>query len=366
MSEFTLLDWSIGSSLQFNNIQQNSHQGLICRPVAPLSTWSRNIDYAVNRQLVDPGNGDRYRFQRMSNTDRLGIAVKGAASSLPGEFRDKIIELAQPGNIAIMAGGLAIWIGAHATPVGWIVDIGMVGLGVVALGAEAFNVTMEIKYFAQGIIDAGSENELMDAGKHLSKAIAIVGVDVVIAILLKKATIKIREPRMKQIDAEVSQNRLFGKYDPKTAQTHLKPDPKKPAAAVAMETIASKRKLANDYYKKLGWPDERIDSHLAGIDFSKPVELVNIPKGTKLVQYQIPGSPTGKYFAPPGTAPETIGVNPAGRTPLIYETTQDVTVLKSVAADTSMDMSLPALARGAGGGTQYFTTDTSAFVVAGH
>jgi hypothetical protein len=134
----------------------------------------------------------------------------------------------------------------------------------------------------------------------------------------------------------------------------------------AADLLASRRTIAYNYYKTLGWPDDRIASHLDGIDFNHPVEVVTLPKGSQLVQYQIPGNPVGGYFAPVGTPAESIGVNPTGRKAMIYETTADVAVLRSSAADTSGNANLPALARGSGGGIQYFTTDRSVFSLGKH
>jgi hypothetical protein len=123
----------------------------------------------------------------------------------------------------------------------------------------------------------------------------------------------------------------------------------------------NKATATNFYKSTTNWPDEKIASHLEGIDFNQPVDVVTLPKGTPTVQYQVPGRPTGNYFAPPGTSPESIGVNPAGRVPTTYIANRNVRVLRSTAANTEGNKNLPPLARGKGGGTQFFTGDTSAF-----
>jgi hypothetical protein len=125
--------------------------------------------------------------------------------------------------------------------------------------------------------------------------------------------------------------------------------------------IAARQATAKSFYQAGGWPEARITSHLEGINFSQPVENITLPRGTQVVQYQIPGNPTGNYFAPVGTSAESIGVNPAGRVTTIYTTMSDVSVLRSTAANTSLNPNLPALARGQGGGVQFFTTNPSAF-----
>ena len=125
--------------------------------------------------------------------------------------------------------------------------------------------------------------------------------------------------------------------------------------------LVSRQSTANSYYKTLGWDDAKIASHMSGIDFSKPVEIVTLPKGTKVVQYQIPGNPVGGYFAPVGTSAESLGISSAGRNPIIYKTTENISVLRTTAADTSKSTNLPESARGTGGGVQFFTNNRNVF-----
>lgn len=99
---------------------------------------------------------------------------------------------------------------------------------------------------------------------------------------------------------------------------------------------------------------------MAGIDFTQPVEVVTLKQGEQVVQYQVPGRATGSYFAPIGTPAEAIGVDPAGRVAAIYTVTEDTSVLRSTAANTSANTSLPSWARGSGGGTQYFAPSNPA------
>jgi hypothetical protein len=172
------------------------------------------------RTRVDNARSASARFKQLSNTEKLGVALRSTARSVGPEVGSKLQKLISPTNLAIMAGALAIWVGAHATPIGWVVDIGMVGLGVVALGAEAVKVMRELHAFAMGVIKAQSEADLIAAGQHLAKAIAIVGVDVVVAILLKKAIVKVRQPTPRGGEA-ASETKLFGKYDPQDAARSL-------------------------------------------------------------------------------------------------------------------------------------------------
>lgn len=120
-------------------------------------------------------------------------------------------------------------------------------------------------------------------------------------------------------------------------------------------------------YNGLGWPKGRIKSHLDGIDFSKPVELVEIQKGKSLSQFQAPGGNKGNYFAEPSANATELGINPKAQLPnnrivdktkIIYETTDKQIVLKSTARSGINDTwSVPSQSPyyTTGVGTQHFT-----------
>ncbi|RYZ13876.1 MAG: hypothetical protein EOP49_54050, partial [Sphingobacteriales bacterium] len=92
-----------------------------------------------------------------------------------------------------------------------------------------------------------------------------------------------------------------------------------------------------------------------GIDFSKPVRMVNVPAGTPFVQFQIPGAPVGNYFAPVGTAGNTLGFYTGGRQQTVHIFNHDVRALQSTAKSITDTWSVPGWSISApGGGTQLF------------
>lgn len=136
--------------------------------------------------------------------------------------------------------------------------------------------------------------------------------------------------------------------------------------------IAGNRATAQALYAKQGWPQGRIDSHLQGIDFSRPVKVVDLPDQTKLSQWQVPGGPQGNYFAGAETTPSELGISPVGHDPNLgavskiqtdYISTRSTPALRSTAASVDDTWSSPyATAQTPGGGTQYFVPDQGAFV----
>lgn len=266
------------------------------------TTWGRQASAApgfgraqapeMNRSLVDPGLAERQRFMRMSNTDKLGVAIRHAALRLPAEARDQAMALIDPANLAIMAGALAVWVGAQATPVGWVVNIAMLGVGVVATGALAVQVARELRDFALGVLGADDTADLRAAGDHLAKAVLLVGVDLVVALLLKKAIVKVREPKMPHLEGGETKL-LFGKYDPRTAQRSLPPEkaPRTPTSSTNSHRLGR----INGTYSAI--EPGPLPDNIAGTFSGGRYKAVTLEKDTILKRAGTENQPLGQFFA---------------------------------------------------------------------
>ncbi len=128
-----------------------------------------------------------------------------------------------------------------------------------------------------------------------------------------------------------------------------------PALDTARET--QRQVIARDFYRSTtGWDDARIAAHLRGIDFSQPVSVVNIPPGTSLVQFNLPGR-TGNYFAPVGTPANKLGIYTSGLIESRYTFEASTPALRSTAASVVDDWSMGGAEwqiQTSGGETQYF------------
>ena len=133
------------------------------------------------------------------------------------------------------------------------------------------------------------------------------------------------------------------------------------------KVVAQRQQIARDFYTQAGMPEHRIDGHLAGIDFKKPVSVVELPSGTKLTQFQVPGGPQGSYYVETSTnaTPGSLGISPQGvnrstgevvnKIPSFFETTQPTQGLQTQAASISDTWSVPGQAINTpGGATQYY------------
>lgn len=90
----------------------------------------------------------------------------------------------------------------------------------------------------------------------------------------------------------------------------------KGARLFKIDIIAQRRQLAIDFYKKNnpGMPIDDIMSHLNGIDFNLPVEIIEISGGTELMQYTkvntLGDVLTGEYYTNnPYNTPSELGVS---------------------------------------------------------
>ena len=85
-----------------------------------------------------------------------------------------------------MVGVLVVWAGAHFFGVGEIADVVLLIVGYVAIGGVAVEAAKELFAFGQLTLNAASNADLDKAAAHLAKAISLIGVQAVLALLMKK------------------------------------------------------------------------------------------------------------------------------------------------------------------------------------
>ncbi|WP_346320983.1 RHS repeat-associated core domain-containing protein [Chitinophaga sp. YIM B06452] len=110
------------------------------------------------------------------------------------------------------------------------------------------------------------------------------------------------------------------------------------AGGYALNRLARARlNFANNFYRKAGFAEEKIGSHVAGIDLGKGVSEVTYAKGTKLEQWTYldeTGAPKlGNYYTLPGADPTKLGIPLEGRVKTVVTLTEDTRFLKSTTAD---------------------------------
>ncbi|WP_232772605.1 polymorphic toxin type 46 domain-containing protein, partial [Psychromonas sp. Urea-02u-13] len=155
--------------------------------------------------------------------------------------------------------------------------------------------------------------------------------------------------------------------------TAAKEDPARQRKAIA-DPVKQRKAVAFDFYKSQGFPEDDIPSHLTGIDFDKPVEVVTIEKGQHFYQFQSPGAPQGNYYADNAAIkPTELGISPLGtnralnkvepKTKGLYTAQGNTPALRSKAKSVDDFWSVKGESYPTeGGGTQYFTAEKSNFI----
>jgi len=95
------------------------------------------------------------------------------------------MSLVTPAALATMAGVLVLWAGSHFFGVGVVADAVLLTVGLVALGGVALEAGNHLYQFGKLTLAATRKAELEQAASHLAKAISLIGVQAVLALLLR-------------------------------------------------------------------------------------------------------------------------------------------------------------------------------------
>ena len=124
---------------------------------------------------------------RMESSEKLCRSFALALAGVPGTMSEEVRAMLTPESLAAMMTLSAAWLGSQGVPVvGQAVDGALVVLGVVLLAAQSAELSQALWTYVNLATAARSRAELEAAAAHLSRAIALVGVNVVAFILTKK------------------------------------------------------------------------------------------------------------------------------------------------------------------------------------
>jgi uncharacterized membrane protein YeaQ/YmgE (transglycosylase-associated protein family) len=126
------------------------------------------------------------RQPAMSLEDRLATVFERALPKLGPEARVQIAALMSPTSLAIIAGVIVTWVVSHAVGVGELLDIVVGVVGVFSIGLAVFSGIDELFQFAKLTVRGTSDADFDQAATHLARAIAILGIQVVLALLFKR------------------------------------------------------------------------------------------------------------------------------------------------------------------------------------
>ena len=137
---------------------------------------------AVQQYLADPMGKP---VSSMTTTEKIGEAIKRSLPMLPGDVVDEVKSLLAPEALAVVAAVVIIWAGSHFFGVGEIADVILLIIGVAALGGVAWKAGEELINFSTKAVNATTEEDLNQAAKHFSEAVALIGIQVIMALIFK-------------------------------------------------------------------------------------------------------------------------------------------------------------------------------------
>jgi hypothetical protein len=112
---------------------------------------------------------------------------------MPGDVAEEIKNIFAPQTIAVVQATLTAWAIAHFIAIGELAEFILLIVGFAALGCSALTLAQELVAFVTGASNATNKGQLEDAGKHFAKAVALVGVQVIMAILLRRPAKSIKQ-----------------------------------------------------------------------------------------------------------------------------------------------------------------------------
>lgn len=121
----------------------------------------------------------------MNFADRLGETLKRSLPYLAPEARHRIAELINPTTLGVVAGLLIAWVASHAIGIGEAVDVILAVVGFASIGLAVFSGLDELWDFAIGVQRGKTDADLDAAARHFAKAISILGIEAVLALLFR-------------------------------------------------------------------------------------------------------------------------------------------------------------------------------------
>ena len=152
----------------------------------------RNINRVVVLQALALAPTFGYRFDlrdprvaQMSKAEKLAAGIEHSVQYLPDSLKSVGQALVEPKTLAIMVATLLAWAASHAFGIGEVIDLVLLGVGVVSVGFSIFSGAGELVDFVETALDASTNEDLDKAGRHFARALVILGIAAIQALLLR-------------------------------------------------------------------------------------------------------------------------------------------------------------------------------------
>ena len=123
----------------------------------------------------------------MNKFEKLEKAIRRSIPLLPPEAQQQVREMLSLSSLIIISGTLTVWAGSHLIGVGEIIDLILLLAGSAVLGASFGRGAIELQNFAITAIRAQNDSDIDRAAQHFAKAVNILGISIVSALLLRRS-----------------------------------------------------------------------------------------------------------------------------------------------------------------------------------
>jgi hypothetical protein len=131
---------------------------------------------------------------RMGMPERLQYVLGQAAWRTPGALGDTLRSLAQPQNLAMMVGGMAVIAGLNMTGWGNVATVLAIGGGLLATGTNGWRGLVALKKAYDLMSRASTTQELDAAGAQVAEAAIALGSAAIFGLLTRQAVAVARPP----------------------------------------------------------------------------------------------------------------------------------------------------------------------------
>ena len=104
---------------------------------------------------------------------------------LPAETAEILEKMLTPEALAIMGGITAVWAASHFVGIGEAIDVVLLLVGVATLSVIGWDAVEELQYFVHEGHAAVTEKDLDRSAEHFARAVSMLGVQAIMAILFK-------------------------------------------------------------------------------------------------------------------------------------------------------------------------------------
>jgi hypothetical protein len=139
---------------------------------------------------MDPSGsaaGPALNVSAMSTTAKIEESLRRSIPLLPAEAKGLVLAMISPESLEIMAGTFVVLGVAQFFGVGEVADLIILLAGAAIVGKTAVDAAKELIAYATGVVAAQTSADLDTAAQHFAKAVMLVGVATVSALLLRKA-----------------------------------------------------------------------------------------------------------------------------------------------------------------------------------